>query len=705
MELQTMTRTKTKTRVLIGIILIGGAIAAAFISMRTIDKLKIVGRADIKAVAKFPPPPLASKPLSIKEILNTRLSVISVNETVKKLNNQYLKSKTNPARAEIVNQLKQELEKRKTMMASLIVSDPKRALEVALSDTSRSDLPKDLQGLVEKYTSLEGRLTIFHQDFFDEGRSIDMLSVTKNTGEKIVVYPASMPRTIVSGDEIRAATGIVLPDTGFATENLEVVSSVMGAEIDVHKVAGILVKFTNTSGSAEFPNALGIVQNMLFGEAASSFANYIKAASYDKTSIVGTTLWAELPNSWEYYSNLPYDEYSQAIVDAVDSQINWSDYDHIITYVNPYNKCGGGSGTTWKVNFTSQDGPFTASFAEITGLYDYCLSLLFSAHELLHGFGLNHAGGLISPNLVPANLDDPKADSQTPQYSDNSDMMAQITRDISAFRKEQLGWLKPNNTIMVTSSGNYILEPIETAGSGVKQLKIPLGGNKFYSVEYRQPSGFDALFTPPAAINGALLRFIPENLVCTNAGCMNSLQPQNLIINNDPWTSFYDAYRHISVTMISRSAESAQLHINLEAFVPPAAPPVLADYLVESAGILPNNTVAGNSISFFGTVKNLGSNAGLTTTRLTININNNISEDDIILETLTNPLATGGTELENFANAWIAVSGTHSFKICANATGVYPDSNPANNCSMITFVVSEAQSSTSATSTSATATP
>jgi len=94
-----------------------------------------------------------------------------------------------------------------------------------------------------------------------------------------------------------------------------------------------------------------------------------------------------------------------------------------------------------------------------------------------------------------------------------------------------------------------------------------------------------------------------------------------------------------------------------------------------------NCTIAGNSCSFSGTVKNQGSySAGSSQTKLSIYAasNNTLEYEN---STSTGSLAAGATETETWSSVWTATAGTHKVIICADAVGnAVIESDENNNC-------------------------
>lgn len=472
---------------------------------------------------------------------------------------------------------------RNKKLGKLIRLNSAAVLKLAKLTDIEKKIPKKLTEFIEKKMALTGMVEIIDRDFLS-GNSSERILFIRAEKEKIPYYPARMQIELGGGEKIKTFGGIFIPAGGLASEGFDIISTLsdnLPQLVDIEKVAVIIIKFSDTEGCETFTNAKSRAKSEVF-DGDKSVARFIEESSYGKASIDGEVVCITLSETFEYYSNLPGNQYGQVVVDAVDQEIDFTGYKHIVTLLHK-EPCGA-SGTTWKNEYLTNEGIIHASFAEVTCLTNLYNSAYIISHELLHGYGMNHGGGYLgSNNLVFEDPYNPKADaSGTPQYDDQFDALGSVTRQVSMFRKERLGWTLPSNTLIVSENGIYNLEPMEIFGTSVKHLKIFIAGNNYYSIEYRRPLGIFDTITPPATGEGVLIRYIPENLVTTPAGPMDSLiiekwgctnaaapgcinkkdsQRQNLIITTDPETHFYDSYRNISVSVVSMDEERAEVYV------------------------------------------------------------------------------------------------------------------------------------------------
>lgn len=183
-----------------------------------------------------------------------------------------------------------------------------------------------------------------------------------------------------------------------------------------------------------------------------------------------------------------------------------------------------------------------------------------AAHELGHHFfGLLHAKGSSSGQ------------------GDTLDIMGSGRGHFNALIKARLGWLSDAGLYRlrtVTQSGDYLIEPYESATAGVKALmvqafarKVP--GTKYY-FEYRQPIGFDAYqpwAAPDNVFHGALVH-TPD--IFTTASVLAAFNPNDgpypNVINRPALTvgqSFCNSDGRLRVTVLSESAAGLLVRIEL----------------------------------------------------------------------------------------------------------------------------------------------
>lgn len=115
----------------------------------------------------------------------------------------------------------------------------------------------------------------------------------------------------------------------------------------------------------------------------------------------------------------------------------------------------------------------------------------------------------------------------------------------------------------------------------------------------------------------------------------------------------------------------------------------LPDYIIESSTIIPGNPVLGDTLSFTAIVYNQGNAEGTSSfTSLKIDEDNDGTWNITARNAFTDTLNQGDSGKERWDFAWAPTkSGTHKYKICADATFLIAESDENNNCLSKTFTV------------------
>jgi hypothetical protein len=95
------------------------------------------------------------------------------------------------------------------------------------------------------------------------------------------------------------------------------------------------------------------------------------------------------------------------------------------------------------------------------------------------------------------------ADCSIVPYGDPYNAMGSGEGSFSAIQQDQLGWMAGRIQDVPAAGGSYLLQSLETNGSGLRALRIVDGGAKLW-LEYRQPIGVDRSLAGASA--GLLVR-------------------------------------------------------------------------------------------------------------------------------------------------------------------------------------------------------
>lgn len=235
------------------------------------------------------------------------------------------------------------------------------------------------------------------------------------------------------------------------------------------------------------------VSDVVFNGAASVNAFYSED-SYGKINLVGSVKnWIDIP---AHHDCDTYLDRTNAIsaAHAAYPDIDFTKIDRLIL-VDTF-RCPGFAGVSsiGKDAVPTPNGPafFSTSFVHS----NYGLDARIIAHELGHGFGLEHANSFMCDQTSFSGT------CQVHPYADVYSVMgASYLAQNNLLHKQQLGWVSPDQVKSITESGTFVLEPIETPANGLKGLELPFGmGERHLTVQFRQPIGVDRNITTPSDV-------------------------------------------------------------------------------------------------------------------------------------------------------------------------------------------------------------
>lgn len=339
------------------------------------------------------------------------------------------------------------------------------------------------------------------------------------------------------------------------------------------RIATIMVTFT------DHPEKLwtkATVQGLMFSD-ADSMAAFYKTVSGQRITVTGDVFdnngqWYEIPRPVTINGVCDWASYFDTAVAAADADIDYTQYNTVFV-IAPRMTCSTG-GKAYSVVAPDTGGQWYMSASADGSLGS------IPHHELGHLIGMDHAnawqcdppGVLIGTNC------------QSDEYADRYDVMGVSSRMLypSAPHLENMGWLEPGDTQVVTADGDYSLRPYESTGSRPRVLKIPQAQDattgvvtSWYYLEYRQAIGFDNIPRTPTiqelgVPDGVLVhvgssagQYITTTLLDMTPG---SLPPRGHDIF-DPalplGSSYADPVAGVSFGVLARSAAVATIRVKL----------------------------------------------------------------------------------------------------------------------------------------------
>lgn len=335
----------------------------------------------------------------------------------------------------------------------------------------------------------------------------------------------------------------------------------------VQNVAVILVTFSDASTA---PVSAATVQQAVFGTTDAFLRENSGGQAWLSGSVMG---WYTLPISKSACDPAQISQLADQA--ATSAGNNLSVYTRKF-YVFPKNAC------TW-AGLADVGGANTRAW--FNGKFD----LDNFGHEFGHNLGLMHSHGL-DCDLSPLGT------TCTPlSYGDAADIMGNLEGHYNAFQKQRLGWSTGMATM--SASGRVTLSPY-SGGSGMRAVRIPRGtdasgATTWYYLEYRQPTGFDAVLGYYGTLSkGVLVRTATE-------GDGDSTYLLDMTPNSDTSSGFVDLWD--SALMAGATYTDTVAKVTIKVVSTDAAGAVVDVTMTTTGGGTPTNltqTVATSKASY-----------------------------------------------------------------------------------------------------------
>ncbi|MFH1290369.1 MAG: hypothetical protein ABIH92_03095, partial [Nanoarchaeota archaeon] len=422
---------------------------------------------------------------------------------------------------------------------------------------------------------LEGRLETFHYDDFENSRSTNEYFIYSD-GERYKVY-FEEDIGFVLGEKVKVRGRILDFEAGkeIAVEEFEILEDEQGEiqfspnDGDIWGNREVAIILANFLDNQEEPISHELAAFTVFDLTnPTSINNYYREVSYNQLQIDG-----DLDDVYGYYSAgsqadcWSLDEVDE-LMNLAEQDIVFTDYD-ILVVIFPFNiECHYGG---WASNPVMINGP---DFCDGVSCFDGTI-----AHEIGHVLrdeNLDDFYGFPHANLLECGEEVIGDSCEEMLYGDPFDIMGSsgLRGHINSLGKQKAEWLAPAQIAEISNSGEWTLFPLETVSDNLKMLRVHLGNNQHYSVEYRRPIGFDS-YAPNLAcdiydicdniFDGVLLHFDDG--------------PVSLLLDNSPhdddelsWVrDRFDSvlregqafsFEGVSINVIEISEESAQVSVS-----------------------------------------------------------------------------------------------------------------------------------------------
>ena len=354
-------------------------------------------------------------------------------------------------------------------------------------------------GDLDQKETITGRLSITFVENFDQPEKAGYVYRLKPEGSTETIELTTIrPLPPMAGAKV-SLSGYRLGEYFLLDPETPVITLATPSSLEAVGPQKTLVLLTMFEDSAPVPFSTEEAQNIIFNSQAFNFFN---EQSYGRISFYGDVFgWYTVPRN----SNCTAPTFGNdgELDDWVLNTVpNLSDYNRVI--ILSHHGCTfAGFSTIGKdhVNVGGQDYYFSVAQIGRTGSYnqpsiwgtqpfvwtnlDYLL-----AHELGHSLGLYHANGFDCHEAVLYS-----DNCENVEYGNFYDVMGIENNSLhyNAFYKERLGWITPEETLIVDRSGQYKMANLESV-VGKRMAKVKTQGYNRYPfyLEARRGIGFDS---------------------------------------------------------------------------------------------------------------------------------------------------------------------------------------------------------------------
>ncbi|WP_409420909.1 Ig-like domain-containing protein [Pseudaeromonas sp. ZJS20] len=507
------------------------------------------------------------------------------------------------AQAALLAQLQSLAESRAQLLARLSEQAPAAVLSSTLPAWARNALPTEVAALVEESQTQEGELEVSYEDYPD-GHHVLRQVLKTPAGERLTLKFADQAPSVPAGSQVkvqgwRVADKLVLQGADLQTLALNGTGTT-GATVQANtfgeqKTLVMLVNFQDAPGNQ--PWTLDQANSLVFD----TVNQYYQDDSYQQTWLSGDVVgWFTLALDSTSCDSTAIAQ--QADAAATQAGVVLADYAHKVYLFPTVSSCG------WSGLGTVGGSP---SRSWINGSF----TLQTVGHELGHNLGLYHAHSLeCGTSALGSNC-------QSSEYGDRNDIMGNVAAGhMSAFQKQQLGWLDYGNspsTTLVTADGTYLLTPYELDDGGSKALMIPAGTDavsgqpQYYYLEYRQALGADSFLAGNSnVLNGVVVRTAVAGDL--NSSYLLDMTPASNSIAYYDWQdyalpsgrSYVDETRGVTITTDWTDGQQASVTVTLGSVSCQAARPTLSLTPAQGPWV-----AAGSQVSYQLTLTNQDSSA------------------------------------------------------------------------------------------------
>jgi hypothetical protein len=467
---------------------------------------------------------------------------------------------------EVLQQLIEAAQSRKTELLGLMRTDPEAFLEDAVLASEHETFPEEVYLFLEKEMSFEGNF--YMRNIPTPTETDDMAKfVLKNATEPQVNLFLTESNRLIEQAQTVQVNGISIDKDMVAEDTALIVTSshdLSGEPEFVSRIDKALVILVN------FPNQTVPVASNAVNAAAQAASFFHLQNSYDTIDIQTLTLdWVTISNGGNNLcDDLEFMEEANAIITNPPYNINLADYRHRVYGFGLNSGCRG--------EYGSVEGYYYAySSPSLIVINDFGLQSTFTqAHELAHALHspltIGHANFLDCGNKTI----DREGNCTSKKYMDEYDVLGgginPILRAFNAPHKIGSGWISPLTLTSATGPTTHIVNGIITgvddpAGGTSRAYKIwKQDTQEYYVISYRQRVGVDGNL--PSSMGDGVSIHVWDDRLIENITNFLDMTPGDGDLSNATLidgAEFYDPINDIKIKQLSHTFDSATISVEI----------------------------------------------------------------------------------------------------------------------------------------------
>jgi hypothetical protein len=432
-------------------------------------------------------------------------------------------------------------------------------------------------GANEAASTYEGELRMYAVDHADgthqmgygliaaDGSALELVfdgEPTAHPGDHVIVRGQRTEQSGRVGDTLAVESLDVLPSAPSSQGLATTQDALSGGSAKTARVAILPLVFPGSTAAIDVATSK---------QRLTTVAAYYKEISYGTWTVQGDAL---SPLSLAKPANCNLDTINNSARAAAKSQgINLDVYDHV-AFVIPNNSgfsdCA--CGLAWIGNPPTSSSPSIGKGSLYT-----CTDPNAFAHEMGHGFGMNHSSTARCGSGV-AYRRNPYGTCSPDEYGNRFNTMGGGLGHLTAFHKSTMGWLNKCNNVRVSRDATYDLVPLQTSSTGIQTLEISTGGDTennqpaYFWVEYRNPAlaSFNAGPDGAPEVNAGVHINVAQDFrspsAYTSKPLLLDLAPNYPNNHRDPrltaGRTFSDPDGRVSITVVSQSSDKATVRVS-----------------------------------------------------------------------------------------------------------------------------------------------